>query len=252
VPPRRLSLSPDQITAVVLAGGLGTRVRSVAPGIPKPMIPVEGRPFLEWIISYLAGQGIRRVIVSTGYQAEMIERHFTARPPREAVVRCVREGRALGTAGGARLAIRSGGWDSTAWLILNGDSLALTALGPMFGLLEEPETAGVLLGVSVADASRYGRMLADTEGRLVGFEEKRPGPGTISAGVYLLRARLVDDLPDRTPMSFETEVFPLLTGRRVPLKVLVCDAPFLDIGTPESLRQAGEFIRQGRRFFPTL
>ena len=93
-------ISPSQITAVVLAGGFGKRIRHLLPVIPKPMAPVNGRPFLEWVVRYLAAQKIRRVILSTGHLAEIVAKHFQSQPVKNVRVTCVPEAEPLGTAGG--------------------------------------------------------------------------------------------------------------------------------------------------------
>jgi len=242
-------LTPDQITAVVLAGGLGTRVQDLLPNLPKPMAPVAGRPFLEWVVRYLARQKIRHMILATGYLGETIERHFAAQPVKAVTVRCVPESKPLGTAGGFLNAIRGADEKPAAWLVLNGDSLALSPLDELWRWLAEPAVDGALLGVPMPDAARYGTVVQDADGMLAGFKEKQPGAGVINAGVYLFRASVVEHFPGRRPLSFETNVFPALAARGAQLKVCVTAAPFLDIGTPESLSRAEAFIRQGVNWF---
>ena len=241
-------ISPDQITAVVLAGGFGRRIQHLLPDLPKPMAPVNGRPFLEWVVRYLAAQQIRRVILSTGHMAEIVEKHFQLQPVKTVRVSCVPETEPLGTAGGFLNAI-DGVETSKAFLVLNGDSLAPTQLVKMFQSLDHSEIEGAILGVRVADASRFGTILQNAGGDLAGFNEKKPGAGVINAGIYLFRASVIDSFPDKTPLSFETEVFPALVAGNIRLKVCVTDAPFLDIGTPESLPLAEEFIRRNARVF---
>ena len=244
-----MSISCDQITAVILAGGLGKRVEHLLPDIPKPMAPVGGRPFLEWIIRYLAAQKIRRVLLSTGHRAEAIERHFQSQPVKGVHVTCLRETRPLGTAGGFLNAIRSVTDHPAAWLVLNGDSLAPAPLGPMFELLDPPKAEGALLAVCVADASRFGTISRNARGELCGFNEKKAGAGIINAGIYLFRRRVIEHFPYKTPLSFETDIFPALIARGVVLKVCVTNAPFLDIGTPESLPLSEDFIRRNEKHF---
>jgi NDP-sugar pyrophosphorylase family protein len=248
-----VSVTPEKITAVILAGGFGRRIQHLLQDIPKPMAPVNGRPFLEWVVHYLAAQKIRRVILSTGHLAETIEKHFQSQPVKNVRVTCVPETKPLGTAGGFLNAIRGkadgGRPQGPAWLVLNGDSLAPAPLDKMFASLDEPEMAGAILGVRVADASRFGTILQNAAGDLTGFNEKKPGVGVINAGVYLFRASTIDSFPDKTPLSFETEVFPALVAGRVRLKVCVTGAPFLDIGTPESLPLAEVFIRRNADYF---
>jgi D-glycero-alpha-D-manno-heptose 1-phosphate guanylyltransferase len=244
-----VNLTLDQITAVVLAGGFGRRVEHLLPDLPKPMAPVNGRPFLEWVVRYLAAQAIHRVILSTGHLAPVVEKHFRTQPVPGVNVSCVPETRPLGTAGGFRNAVRHTDVRPAAWLVLNGDSLAAAPLNEMIESLARPEMAGALLGVPMPEAARYGTISQNPKCELAGFNEKKPGAGVVNAGVYLFRAQTTGLFPDKTPLSFETEVFPALIARRARLKVCVTNAPFLDIGTPESLPLAEEFIRRNRTFF---
>ncbi len=242
-------MSLDQVVAVVLAGGFGTRVRHLLEGIPKPMAAVSGRPFLEWVLRYLAKQGVGRAVLSTGYLADVVESHFKSQPVNGLAAECVRENEPLGTAGGFLNAIGGSAERPEAWLVLNGDSLLFADLSTVARLMSDQRTSGVLLGCAIADASRYGTLAISEVGELLGFAEKRPGKGVINAGIYLLRDALVRTFPKRVPLSFEKDVFPELLESKARLKVSVADAPFLDIGTPESLRQAESFIQANREQF---
>ncbi len=244
-----MSVAPENITAVVLAGGFGTRIKHLLGDLPKPMAPVNGRPFVEWVVRYLAMQGIRNVVVSTGHLAETVEAHFATQPVGNVRVICVPETTPLGTAGGFLNAQAGRFPETTAWLVLNGDSLATAELENLFQSLEDLAIDGAILGVHVTDATRFGTIAQDARGELAGFSEKRPGAGVINAGVYLFRKKAVERFPAKSPLSFETDVFPALIAARRRLKVCVTAAPFLDIGTPESLPQAEQFIRDNERQF---
>ena len=104
----------EEIHSVILAGGLGTRLRGVLTAIPKPMAPVEGNPFLEWVVRWLAASGVRSATLATGYRAGTIEAHFAGRTVAGLAIDCVREDRPLGTAGGFLNAVRGSGRDSCA------------------------------------------------------------------------------------------------------------------------------------------
>jgi D-glycero-alpha-D-manno-heptose 1-phosphate guanylyltransferase len=238
-----------QIVAVVLAGGYGTRVQHLLPGVPKPMAEVAGRPFLEWVVRYLAKQGIRRVVLSTGYLAAVVERHFGKQPIAGVTIRCVPETKPLGTGGGFLHAARNAGDEPPAWLVMNGDSLAFADLTAVAAPLSDDATSGVVVGRFVPDASRYGTLGIGSAGELLRFIEKQPGSGVINSGIYLLRHSLLKESPQRTPLSLENDVFPSWLARGMRLQTVVTEAPFLDIGTPESLPQAEAFIRQNMEQF---
>lgn len=244
-----MKLPAEQITAIILAGGFGTRIKHLLGDLPKPMAPVNGRPFVEWVVRYLAAQGIREVILSTGHLAETVDKHFAPQPVKNVRVSCVPETTPLGTAGGFLNATRSTEQKPVAWLVLNGDSLIVAPLDKFFASLDQPENEGAILGVPMTDASRFGTISQNTAGDLTGFNEKKPGAGNINAGVYLFRDSTLKKFPARTPLSFELDVFPALIHGGTRLKTVLSKAPFLDIGTPESLPQAEEFVRKNRGQF---
>jgi D-glycero-alpha-D-manno-heptose 1-phosphate guanylyltransferase len=238
------SANLDKVVAVVLAGGFGTHIQHLLKEIPKPMAPVNGKPFLEWLVRYLAMQGIRKVVISTGYLAETVEEHFRPQPVKGVQVQCIAEKTPLGTGGAISFAARACGETPEAWLVCNGDSLAFADLKAAACLLADEQTVGAVIGRSMEDASRYGTLSVGPEGELLRFEEKRPGGGVINTGIYFLKNSLMQQFPNRAPLSLEKEVFPTLTHQGALLKVHVMQAPFLDIGTPESLPQAEPFIRE--------
>ena len=246
-----MSVRPEHITAVILAGGFGTRIKHLLGDLPKPMAPVNGRPFLEWVVRWLAAQNIRRVVLSTGYMADTIARHFQSQPVPGVIVSCVPETTPLGTAGGFLNAVHQSEIKSAAWFLLNGDTLAFANLADAIDLLQSESITGVIFGQEVPDTGRYGSLVTDAEGRLASFLEKRPGQGVISTGIYLFRDSLLAQFPARRPLSLEQEVFPALTAAGVSLKVLRMNAPFLDIGTPDTLREAGVFIQKNMAQFQT-
>jgi D-glycero-alpha-D-manno-heptose 1-phosphate guanylyltransferase len=212
------------------------------PGIPKPMALVAGRPFLEHMVRFLAHYGVREVILSTGHLAEVVEKHFTPGRVRGSDVTWVREETPLGTAGGFLAAVRSRPVPPKAWLVMNGDSLAFAELNRFFTAFDVGGWDAAIVGVAVSDASRYGTLEAQPDGHLHRFAEKRPGPGVINAGIYLFRHETLAHFPGGVPLSFETAVFPRLLEQGCRVVVHRVEAPFLDIGTPETLAQAEAFI----------
>jgi D-glycero-alpha-D-manno-heptose 1-phosphate guanylyltransferase len=136
----------------------------------------------------------------------------------------------------------------SAWLVVNGDSLVLADPRPLLDCLRMPQTNAALLGLAMDDASRFGTLEVGADGRLTAFREKTPGAGLINAGVYAFSGQTLDELPAQRPLSLETQIFPsLASSQRV--QVAQAAAPFLDIGTPETLYQAELFIRQNKGRF---
>lgn len=236
--------SLDDIIAVVLAGGFGTRIKHLLPDVPKPMAAIAEKPFLGWVLTYLQRQGIEKALLSTGYLAEIIEQYAQIRPIPDLDLKCYPETNPLGTAGGFINAVQESEQNPNAWLVLNGDSLIVTPLAPLSEYLEDESVDGVILGVSVPDTSRFGSLVYDEQKTLLQFAEKQSGAGVINGGVYLLRNKLVQQFPTNFPLSFEYDIFPSLLQQKICLKVHPVEAPFLDIGTPDSLAQAESFIRQ--------
>jgi NDP-sugar pyrophosphorylase family protein len=229
----------EDVPAIILAGGLGTRLRDVLPNVPKVLAPVRGRPFLAYLLDHLAIAGFRWVTLATGHQAGAVERTFGS-TYKGLQLRYSREDRPLGTGGALRLAAAS--LDAKFLLALNGDSHVACELPPFLAWHRASGLAGSLLLVRVADAGRFGTVTTDEGGGIRAFEEKRgvAEPGWINAGVYLLSRELLLSLPEGQVVSLERDAFPRwlpagLGGYRV-------EAPFLDIGTPESLARAEEFL----------
>ncbi len=231
----------NEITTVILAGGFGTRIKHLLPNIPKPMAQVAGKPFIEWIIKYLQAQQLTDITISTGYLGQIIEQYFKDYQGKSKI-KCYQENTPLDTAGGFINVVKQHSKTPKAWLITNGDSLIVADLKPFFDYLNDDRVSGVILGLKVNDASRYGTLIYDDKFNLINFAEKKTGEGVINAGVYLLRHNLIKDFPQDIPLSFEKEVFPLFLSNNDKIKIHIVDNPFLDIGTPESLSQAEAFI----------
>jgi len=226
--------------AIVLAGGLGTRIRALHPEVPKPMIRVGGKPFLEWQLRWLKREGIEETVLSAGYRAEVLRGYFTEPRVEGMKVRCVVEEAPRGTAGAARYAVQE---VAAAWCVVcNGDSLCPAGLGPIRAAGARDDADVVLLVSEVSDARDYGTVQVDEQGCVTGFVEKgvAAGPGLVNAGVYYMRTAWLRGLPERIPLSFEREVFPGMGRGR--LRAVCTATPFMDIGVPERLAQAETFV----------
>ncbi len=231
--------------AIVLAGGLGTRLQEVLRGMPKPMAPVAGRPFLEYLLDYLSGEGICRVILSVGYQHDIIQSHFGDSYRGLALAYSVEES-PLGTGGGLAAALQH--CQGNKVFVVNGDTyfpVALSRLRQCFTL----HRAHLAIALHRAkDTSRYGTLLLNDKGRIVQFLEKTETPTSplINGGIYLAGRRLFDGtgLPEK--FSFEKEFLEPFASRKR-FFAMVSDAPFIDIGIPETYRQAAAILKETRK-----
>ena len=211
------------------------------------MALVSGRPFVEWILRYLQEGGVNDFVLSTGYRAEVIADYFATHPLVGARIACVPEATPLGTAGGF-LNCTATAAPPDLWFITNGDSLVFSPPCLLLDALRDPGVDAAVLGLPMADASRYGTLRIDNQGVLRGFCEKQPGAGLINAGVYVFRHHLLAGFPVVRPLSFEADVFPsLLQKHRI--AVVASVSPFLDIGTESSLSEADSFIRRNSAHF---
>lgn len=233
-------MSLHNSTVAILAGGQGTRIRDLYPDTPKPLIEVAGKPFLEWVVRYWARLGAKRFVVSAGYKSEAIHAYLGARRKDGVEIACVTESSPLGTGGAARYAASAATGDPI--VVVNGDSIVAGDLAPGLDALHDPSLDGMMFGIRVGDASRFGTLTVSGHGYLTGFAEKRPGPGLVNAGVYAFRRRLLDRFPETAPLSMELQVFPRLVETQAQIAVHALDASFLDIGTPQSLAAADAFI----------
>ena len=222
------------IDVIILAGGLGSRIRPVLGDRPKILAPVAGRPFLDHLLRLLARHHARKVVLSLGHLAEHVTAYLAAASlplPVETAV----EGRPLGTAGAIGFARRTVASDPV--LVLNGDTWVEIDFAAMLAAHRRwPDTRATIACVRVPDAGRYGRVELDDDGVLRLFCEKESGPGgpgRVKAGAYLLSAGLMDDLARGDARSLERDVFPRLAPGTI--RGFVADGRgFIDIGTPES------------------
>lgn len=232
---------PPLGAACILAGGRGTRLRSVLSDRPKPLAPVGGRPFVTRLLDQVARAGWGPAILCTGYMAERVEESLGHRYAGLDLLYS-KETEPLGTAGAVRLALRL--IESDRVLVLNGDSFAEVDLTAQLEEHRRSRARATIALVEVEDAGRYGKVQLDGDGWVARFDEKieRAGSGLINAGVYLLSRDVVESIPADRAVSMEREVFPALIGHG--LRGYVAHGRFLDIGTPESLARAESFFRE--------
>lgn len=235
----RTVLSLAAVDAMVLAGGLGTRLRGVVPDKPKCLAEIAGRPFLAYLIEHLSGQGLRHIVLCTGHMGPMV-RQVIGESWGPARISYSQESGPLGTGGALRLALPQTASDTI--LAINGDSFCGAELSPFLAAHHQGSAAASILLTRVPDVSRYGQVGFDDQRRVTRFEEKggSAGGGWINAGIYLISRSLLTQIPTERAVSVEKECFPTWIGQGL------CAWPaagrFIDIGTPESYAEAQSFF----------
>jgi D-glycero-alpha-D-manno-heptose 1-phosphate guanylyltransferase len=239
-------MSPLPVTALILAGGKGNRLRSVVSDRPKPLALVGNVPFLEILVRCLASKGVRDFVLLTGYMGEMIEEYFRVPFDGSLSIRVSQETVPLGTGGAVKMAESMAGDPS---LLVNGDTFFDADLDSLVRFHKEKSATVTLSLYPVDDVSRYGSVEVDQDGRITGFREKAVGlgAGLINAGLSVLSGEFIKSLPDG-PFSMEQDIFPDLvkTGK---MFGLCMKRPFFDIGTPESYNEFKIFVEHHPEYF---
>jgi D-sedoheptulose 7-phosphate isomerase len=224
---------------VILCGGRGERLRPVLSDWPKALAQVRGRPFLEWLVLALANHGYRQVVLATGYGGDAIAQ--TLGDGRRLGVELVysQEAQPLGTGGALKLAASHAA--GTPLLVVNGDSYCPFQPLRMRRLHHERGARATIWLRRRPDATRYGSVELEENGRIVRFMEKAGTvSGAFSCGVYLIERSLIEAMPEGRTVSLEHDVFPTLASAG--LYGIVGEGTFLDIGTPESLAKADTLL----------
>jgi NDP-sugar pyrophosphorylase family protein len=234
--------------AVLLVGGLGTRLRSLVPSAPKPLAPVGDRPFLELLIRQLIRQEILHLVMCSGYLADQIEAEFGDGRDLGVSIEYSKETQPLGTAGAVKLA-QSLLEGVTEFLVMNGDSFLEIDLGQLRKFHLAHGGLATVAVVHVDNAGRYGTVLADSSHRVTEFREKtgNKSPGLINAGVYVFSRSLLDQIP-AGPGSLEKDVFPQILDQGV--YAAEQRGMFIDIGTPGDYARAQVLLDRVYRAMP--
>lgn len=213
---------------VILCGGLGTRLQPVLQDRPKPMAPINGRPFLDLVIDYVLSHGFRRIVFCTGHHGDWIAQHVSRRSDCEAIIS--REQTPLGTAGALRAC--RGVLTTSTTFVLNGDSLCRIDLQALLAVHHNRHAVVTMAVIPTNGRGDAGGVTMDERGGIRSFQEKQTAP-FLNAGIYAIQTPAIHDIPDSVPCSLERDVFPrLLDGR---LYGYACDVPLYDIGTPARL-----------------
>jgi NDP-sugar pyrophosphorylase family protein len=229
----------SNLDAAILVGGLGTRLRSVLPDRPKPLAPINDRPFVAYLLDQLAEANLDYVILCTGHGADQVRSALGDRY-RSLDIEYSQEPAALGTAGALRFAVRH--FRSDTVLVFNGDSYCDVDLNAFVdGHRQRQANASIVL-TEVSDAGRFGSVETNQDGTIVKFGEKltTQASGWVNAGIYLIARQLIEEIPPAHAVSLERDIFPAWIGRG--FYGFRHHGVFLDIGTPESYAQAAQLF----------
>jgi NDP-sugar pyrophosphorylase family protein len=227
---------------VILAGGLGTRLRPLTEVVPKPMAPVQGRPFLEYLIEYLAAQGLKKFLLLVGYLGQRVQEHFGNGGDFGVSIEYAWEDSPLGTGGALRAAL---GALESEFLLLYGDSflpIDYRALSHDFRRSELPAMV-VVYDNRIANTGVTNNIAIDGEGLVACYKKGVDDPALhyVEAGVLGLTRNVIADIPEAKVVSLEQDIYPLLIGRRQ-LGGSVTTQRFYDIGTPARLEEFSQNV----------
>lgn len=227
----------SNIPAVILAGGFGTRLRTVVTDRPKVIADINGRPFLEYLLDQLVEYGLNRIILSTGYLGKQIEARLGT-AYKNLKIEYSHEPQPLGTGGALRLAVSK--ITTSPLLVLNGDSFCQLNLDDFLSFHMKNKASISIAVTKVQDISRYGAVVLTDKQQISHFEEKgvRSGEGFINAGIYLMNREVLLSIPPFINISLEKEVFSPNTG----LYGFVTQGHFIDIGIPADYLSAQSFF----------
>jgi mannose-1-phosphate guanylyltransferase len=233
------------VQALVLVGGEGTRLRPLTERLPKPVLPLVGRPFISYMLDWLRGHGVDEVVMACGFEPDPL-RETIGSGDAEQRVRYVVEPDPRGTAGAIRFAADQ---LQERFLVLNGDVLCDLDLTELVRRHTEAQALATIGLHPVSNATGYGLVRSDEEGSVTEFAEKpdpaeAAGGGEINAGAYVLEHALLERIPPDRDVSIERDTFPFLIGKG--LHAVALDGYWLDIGTPERFLQASWDILEGR------
>lgn len=237
-------VNPAEVDAVILVGGMGTRLRPLTLSAPKPMLPTAGLPFLTHLLSRIAQAGMEHVILGTSYKAGVFESEFGDGSKFGLQIDYVVEEEPLGTGGGiANVASRLR--HDTA-VVFNGDVLSGCDLPALLDAHFEQDADVTLHLVRVGDPRAFGCVPTDSDGRVTAFLEKTQDPPTdqINAGCYVFKRSVIESIPQGRALSVEREVFPRLLTEGLKVCGYVDATYWRDMGTPEDfVRGSADLVR---------
>ncbi|MHB8509166.1 MAG: nucleotidyltransferase family protein [Candidatus Dormibacteria bacterium] len=239
-------MRPVPLTAIILCGGQGTRLRSSVADRPKALATIAGRPFLDWLLWDLSDQGIRQVVLAVGHRAAQVREHAGNGKRWGVTVAYSEEDSPLGTGGAVGKAMHSTGGEE--FLVMNGDSYCGVRVNALIRTHKVRQAVATITVVPpMADSGRFGSVSVSESWLVTGFGDTRlPGSKYISAGIYLMSRGILKQIPDDQPSSLERDLLPRLVGEK--LVAFLAGPRLVDIGTADSYKTAAGELAQMQSF----
>ena len=241
-----MAIFPDieKIDVLILCGGLGKRLGKITENMPKPMIEIRGKPFLDIIIRYAASFGFQRFILCAGYKKDVMEYYYKYNRNPGVIFSPEREDKLLGTGGAIKNA--RGLIKSNPFVVMNGDSFARVDLKKLIDFHKEKNAlVSIALSEYIKTRNDAGAVSVNKNGKITDFSEKKNCKGNcyMNTGIYIFSKKIFLDMPKKSKFSLEYELIPALIGKN--LYGYVCRANVVDIGVPARLKEAKRLFEKG-------
>lgn len=239
---------PQVNLAIILAGGRGTRLQSIVPNVPKSMAPINGRPFLEYLLDYWISQGVCKFILSVGYLKNIIIKHF-GQEYRGTKIRYALEEEPLGTGGGLLVALENVPAEQS-FLVLNGDTFFAVPLPVLLDFHRRSSSALTFSLFRTTETKRYLGVTITPAGKVISLQVKNSKQKNFLAngGVYLVESPTVFSSCGFTigvKVSLENNIFPAMQSNGTELFGCECSGEFIDIGIPHDYFYAQTILAEG-------
>lgn len=227
------------MNAIILCGGLSTRLGDITKTIPKILLDIGGKSVLDWQLEKLKSVGINKVVLAAGHLASVLRKEMGDKRYEMELIYAI-ENKKLGTGGAIKHGLEYIEKPDEPTIILNGDVLTTVDLADMLKYLK-PDSDGIILGSFVEDVASYGTLIYDNDYHLQEFKEKEGihKPGYQNGGIYIFNPQVKKYFPPQNEFSIEYNVFPMKN-----LYVYESDRPWIDVGVPERLVWAREHYKE--------
>jgi D-glycero-alpha-D-manno-heptose 1-phosphate guanylyltransferase len=231
-----------KLDVIILSGGEGTRLRSILPNIPKPLAPINGKPFLDLLLAYFSKWTfIKNVILAVGYKSEKIINRYKNYHEYDFDILFSQEQQLLGTGGAIKKAFSLS--DTECVLVINGDTFVEIDVDDLLEFHKKNSAIITIVLKETHNTARYGTARIDYKNRIIFFGEKEADNfhGLINAGVYVINKNIFDNIEADRVLSFEKEILPGFIGKNV--FGYITYGRFIDIGLPETYEMAQEYLK---------